>query len=566
MPSEPAGDQPPWVPRRAGPWLAMGAFLLGYLALQEPAFALLLPPSYIPLLWPPAGLATAALLLVPRRRWLPYLLLTGLASLAGNLYHGQPATAAWLYAGYNMLVALAGAYAFQVFGGREARLETMTDLRNLVVGPCLLAPMATSVVGVAALIWAGVLPAEGFLLEWEHHWVGQALGVLAIVPVALTWPRSQLSEISDRLDADALRAAAWLAVITLGAWWSLGSSGMAAGTGLILELAPFLLLYWVAARFGLFPAAAGAALATAVVLGHYIAPAGLSVPGSLTSDQGLRLFRAVLVALILPTLGLAVTVRERTKAQEEVAKVRKREVERLSKLDAMRRDFVNRASHELKTPLTPLRFQTRALASGFVGELDERQAQAVEILDRNTRRMAHLVDDLMRATKIQSDGLDLDKAQVDLRSVARSTVETYRAQATAEEIQLELEAPAQGPWILGDADRLGQVLSNVLDNALRFTPSGGRVEVELRAEDGQALLEVSDTGPGLTEEEASDAFEPFVQPIQAPPGAKPGTGLGLHISRGIVEAHGGRLTCTRPGKGQGAVFTASFPLSRAAAG
>lgn len=534
---------------------ALAAFVVGYALLQEVAFALLQPPTYIPLLWPPAGLATAALLLNRRSRWPLYLLATGLVSLLGNQLHGQPAAASALYAGYNMLVPLAGAASYRLLGSRSPRLENMADVRNLLLGPGLVAPMVTSAAGIAVFVWAGVLSADGWLVEWEHHWVGQALGVLAIVPVALSWPRGRLTR---DVRSDLLPAAAWLAVIVVGAWWSLGTSGSAAGTGLILELAPFLLLYLVAARYGRFAGAVGAALATGVVVAHVVGPFGFTAPIGLTDHQSMRLFRAVLLAIFLPTIALAVMVRERTQAQSELAEAQRQEVERLSRIDAMRRDFVNRAAHELNTPLTPLRFQVRALAEGMLGDINPRQAAAVDVLERNVLRLQHLADDLMTAGKLQSDQLALSRGAVDLADVAQDAAEAYRAQAEAQGITLAAETPDAPVLARGDRGRLYQVVSNLVSNAVRFAPAGGSVTVRVW-EDAGLHLEVSDTGPGLTEEEAVACFEPFTQPVEAPVGTKPGTGLGLHVARGLAEAHGGTLTCIDPSKGHGARFRLTLP-------
>lgn len=553
-------DRPQSPSQRLPPLAGLAAFFVGYLALQEVAFALLQPPTWIPLVWPPAGLATAALLLTKWSRWPQYLGATALASLAGNLVHGQPTTASILYAGYNMIVPLAGAASYRFLGSRSLRLETMADVRNLLLGPCLLAPMATSVLGIVVLVWADVLPAGGFLREWEHHWVGQALGVLAIVPLALSWPREPLLGLVRR---DTFEAAAWLAAITAGAWWSLGTSETAAGMGFILELTPFLLLFWVATRYGVFAGAAGATLATAVVI-HSIGSFGLVAPAGLTDDEVIRLLRAALLAIFLPTIGLAVTVQERTRAQVELAESRRQEIERLSKIDAMRREFVNRAAHELSTPLTPLRLMSRSLAEGMLGQLDPEQAESINILERNVVRLERLAHELAVAGKLQSDRLDLRREAVDLADVAREATEAYQAQARTQEVTLELQVPEQPLPVVGDRDRLCQVFSNLISNAIRFTPPNGRVNVRAWKEDAQFHVEVSDTGPGLTEEEAQECFEPFIQPVEAPPGTKPGTGLGLHISRGLAVAHGGTVACIHPGKGTGARFRMTLPVTQEA--
>lgn len=541
--------------------------MAGYWALQEVAFELVSGPPWIPLIWPPAGLATAALLLAPRRRWPVYLALTAAASVAGNYVHGQPHVASWLYGGYNTLVPLAGAVAFLELNDGRARLETTIDLRNLLLGPCVAAPIVTSALGIAVFVWAGVLPGEELLLQWEHHWVGQGLGVLALVPLALAG-RRHVADLD--LSRETLEPLALVLAIGAGAWWSLRGGSVAVGTGLILELAPFLLLYWLGARYGTAAGALGATLATGVIVALTMTGTSLELFGTATGEQAVRVLRAVLVAIILPTLALGVTVEERTRAQEararakeEVAEAREREIERLTELEAMRREFVNRAAHELKTPLTPMLFQAKALASGMLGDVSEEQSDSLDVLERNLGRLDELVDDLIISVQLQGDELDLESGHVDLDELIEDGIDAYRSVAEQRGITLEIDDGDEVPQAWGDRERLDRVVAILLDNAVRFTPEGGRVTVRTVVDGNDVGVEVEDTGPGLTETQAEDAFEPFLQPIDPPSGSAPSSGLGLHIARGIVEAHGGSIEHSSPPERIGSRFTVRLPRASA---
>ncbi len=547
--------------------LYAAAFVASYWVLQEVAFALVSGPPWIPLIWPPAGLATAALLLAPRRRWPVYLALTGAAAVAGNYVHGQPHLASWLYGGYNTLVPLAGAVAFLELNDGRARLATTTDLRNLVIGPCLIAPMLTSVLGIAVFVWAGVLPGEELLLQWEHHWVGQGLGVLALVPVALAG-RRHVSDLG--WSRGTLEPLALVLAIGAGAWWSLRGGSVAVGSGLLLELAPFLLLYWLGARYGTAAGALGATLATGVIVALTMVGTSFELFGAATGEQAVRVLRAILVAIILPTLALGVTVEERTRAQEErarakeeVAEAREREIERLTELETMRREFVNRAAHELKTPLTPMLFQAKALASGMLGDVSKEQSDSLDVLERNLGRLDELVDDLIISVQLQGGELDLEPGHVDLDELIEEGVDAYRSVAEQRGITLEIAGGDEAPPAWGDRERLARVVAILLDNAIRFTPTGGRVAVRTVVDGDDVGFEVEDTGPGLTEEQAEDAFEPFLQPIDPPSDATPSSGLGLHIARGIVEGHDGAIEHSSPPEGIGSRFTVRIPQASA---
>lgn len=203
----------------------------------------------------------------------------------------------------------------------------------------------------------------------------------------------------------------------------------------------------------------------------------------------------------------------------------------LARLQAARRDFIAKISHDLRTPLTAIK--------GFVVNLQDiapgEMQPSLATMDEQTDRLVRLVDDLLTLSRLQRGDLRLHCVETDLVAVARSAAEVAGGKAGRLGVTLALDLPQDLPPVFGDADRLQQVVVNLLDNALRATPAGGRVHVGVGVRGNEIVLTVADTGQGLTAEEAARAFEPY---FRGPGG---GAGLGLTIAREIVIAHGGRI-------------------------
>ena len=222
-------------------------------------------------------------------------------------------------------------------------------------------------------------------------------------------------------------------------------------------------------------------------------------------------------------------------------------------------DFLAALSHELRTPLNAI--------MGWVWQLDRdglapsTRARALESLKRNTRIQAQLINDLLDVARISKGKLQLDLRPYDLKKIVEAAVETAREAASRKNTRLELEA--QSTMIIGDASRLNQVISNLLSNAIQFTPEGGRVSVSVAVEDDTAVVQVRDNGIGIEPEFLPSVFDRFRQAQGGLSRKHGGLGLGLAIVRQLVELHGGQVSAESPGAGQGSTF--SVRLRRASA-
>jgi signal transduction histidine kinase len=212
--------------------------------------------------------------------------------------------------------------------------------------------------------------------------------------------------------------------------------------------------------------------------------------------------------------------------------------DRLRQLDALKDEFISLVSHELRTPLTSIRGYVELLQDDRT--LTAEQRRFLGIVDRNAGRLLDLVSDLLFLAQIDAGRMTFDVQPVDLEAVVLECVESSHPAAAAKRIELRAHTE-HVPDVEGDPARLAQVLDNVVSNAIKFTPDGGRVDVRLVAAGGSAVIEVQDTGHGLAEEEQDQLFERFFRSSRAAEHAIPGTGLGLAIAKTIVERHGGRI-------------------------
>jgi PAS domain S-box-containing protein len=253
-----------------------------------------------------------------------------------------------------------------------------------------------------------------------------------------------------------------------------------------------------------------------------------------------------------------VTERKRAEA-ERMANVEKlKELERLKEEDRFKTQFINIAAHELNTPLTPIKLQVHLLKTGKAGPLDPEQTKAVTILERNVDRLAQLVADVLEVARMQAGRLGVEKQTIDLNRLVLEAVESF--QAAANNGGLEIHARLSPDLTVeADAKRINQVLFNLLSNALKFTPPGGKISVETGRDRSGAIVTVRDTGVGLRPEDIDKLFKPFSQVHDSMQRTNAGTGLGLYISRSLVELHGGRMWCESTGPGFGSVFSFTIP-------
>ena len=235
--------------------------------------------------------------------------------------------------------------------------------------------------------------------------------------------------------------------------------------------------------------------------------------------------------------------------------------ERLKELDRLKSEFVANVSHELSTPLATCRYFVSILLKELAGTISGQQKEYLNLMEANIDRLTHLINNLLSLSKIEAGKLELRRQQTKINNLVNEVFKNFEAQAGAKGINLENLLTENLPEVFIDNERIIEVLNNLIGNALKFTPSDGRIWVEAMIASGYAghknlEIKVSDTGRGIPAEDVDKIFDKFHQMEKGLPQGSRGTGLGLAISREIIQLHGGNIWAeSELGKGSRFIFT-----------
>ncbi|WP_020471123.1 PAS domain S-box protein [Zavarzinella formosa] len=239
----------------------------------------------------------------------------------------------------------------------------------------------------------------------------------------------------------------------------------------------------------------------------------------------------------------------------------KRALEELEETDRRKNEFLAMLAHELRNPLAPVSNSLQILRKG---NNPDYLATACEMMERQVRHLGRLIDDLLDVSRIGRGKITLRTEFLDLRAVIAEAVESVRPQAEAVGHVLTASYPKTPIIVAADPTRLEQVFVNLLNNAIKYTEPGGRIIVNARVENDRAIMEVCDTGVGISREQLNQVFELFMQVSRSIDRSQGGLGIGLTLVKRLVEMHGGKVTVHSDGLGSGSTFTVSLPLSREA--
>jgi signal transduction histidine kinase len=235
----------------------------------------------------------------------------------------------------------------------------------------------------------------------------------------------------------------------------------------------------------------------------------------------------------------------------------------LKRIDEMKSEFVSVASHELRTPLASIKNAVQLILNGKTGEINETQAKFLSMADRNINRLTNILNNLLDLSRIESGKIAIKFEELDLRVSIEFIFTSFKTQADEKSMHLRMDLPQELPPVYGDREKLEQILTNLLGNAIKFTPEGGEISVSAKPypEDGNMLaLSVIDTGVGIPKDQLDKIFDKFHQVEGSLHRSISGTGLGLAITKGLVEAHQGKIWVESE-VGKGSTFTFTLPIS-----
>lgn len=486
--------------------------------------------GFATLVWFPSGLSVTALLLFGLRLW-PAILL---GALLVNLLTGAPLPVALGIGVGNMLEALVCAALL----GRWRFHSSLEELRDVLLLVLLAAPVSTLIsatVGVGSLLLGEVVTGSAALVTWSAWWAGDLISILILVPLLLTWrnwPRMMHSR--TRLAELGLLV---LCVFAIGSVVFLGllQPEQRSYPLTYLVLPP---LVWAALRFGPRGASVvSAAFASLAVIGTIRGASPFSI-GNLS--ERLFFLQGFMGITAATTLILAAVMAER------------------SALEQRKDAFISLASHELRTPLTVLQSYTELLRRQMEEPGQQQEILWLDRMRRQIKQMSRLTADFLDLSRIQTGQLTFSEEAVDVDTLVGEVVENLQQGNTQHQISVEGSAPGT---IIGDRERLRQVISNLLINAMKYSPHAERIVIRLTSAPGLLTLSVQDFGVGIPKAQQERIFERYyrVSPKQAD--TAPGLGLGLYLAQHIVKHYGGKLWVESM-EGQGSTFSFSLPTQR----
>jgi len=238
----------------------------------------------------------------------------------------------------------------------------------------------------------------------------------------------------------------------------------------------------------------------------------------------------------------------------------KRALERLTELNQLKTNLISNVSHELRTPLAHIKGYVELLEEEELGDLTLEQGKAMSVIHRATVRLGHLIDDLISFSTASREGMELKVEPVSIRDLTRDIVDRSKPKATHEGIRLRLSVDKSLPPVLADAEKLSWVIYQLLDNAIKFTPEGGRVKIWAEHVSGFVTIAITDTGIGIPSGKLDEVFQPFHQLDGSATRRYGGTGLGLALVKQIVDAHGSKIT-VQSMENKGSTFRFELPIS-----
>lgn len=236
-----------------------------------------------------------------------------------------------------------------------------------------------------------------------------------------------------------------------------------------------------------------------------------------------------------------------------------RSFERLAEANRMKSEFINIVSHQLRSPLSNLRWAIELLMSGRLGKIEEKQTEYFRILKENSARMGELVSDLLIVSRIETATLPLIKQEFSLEDLTKKLISEFEPFARASNVEIDFDIEPNLPKVFNDPSQIRQVIENLLDNAVRYIKDKGRAEIKLKKKNKDVCFEIKDDGVGIPKEDQKYIFQKFFRSKNILKYQTKGTGLGLYIAKSIIERSGGKIGF-KSQEGVGSTFWFTLPI------
>ncbi len=482
------------------------------------------------LIWLPAGIAAAALLLFGYRLW-PGIII---GAFLVNLLNGAPLFVAAGIGIGDTLEALVCTYLLKR-NGFSYSLDHLRDILLLVLLAMPLSAITGATIGVSSLFLGKVIAFSSYYLTWEAWWTGDMISILILTPFLLTWSKWPRGKVSVKRSVEI--GILTLLVLAVGLIVFLGLFHADERSYPITYLV-FPPLIWASLRFGQRGATSAMFALSILAIVGTIQALGSFPPGRLS--MSLLLLQSFMGIIAVTSMILAAVMAERRE------------------LEQRKDEFISMVSHELKTPLTTIQGYTELLHARFAQQGNQETLLYISKMATQIAKLSKLIADLLDISKIQAGRLAFAKETVDIDLLVREVVEDL--QHTTSQHQVSIEGGIEQRKIVGDRERLGQVLINLITNAMKFSPRAERIAVHLSHTHDTLTVSVQDFGIGIPKAHQQMVFERFYRVYSDQDRTYPGLGIGLYVAHQIIERHGGKMWVESV-EGQGSTFSFSLPLA-----
>jgi signal transduction histidine kinase len=456
----------------------------------------------------------------------------------------------------NTLEGLAAAWLIGRFAHGSACFERVGDVFRFA-GAAVVATTVSATVGVLSLALTGQA-AWAFLGGiWATWWLGDLAGALIFAPPLILWYLDRSLDIPPERAVETILAPALVLAVGVLCF----AAPVASNYPIMFLCVPP--LAWVAFRFG--PRAAATHVALLSMIAVYTTSNGVGPFVLAARNESLLVLQAFMATLAMMMLPIAALVADHRRASAQLAAINAHERRARAEAEAasaFKDEFISMLSHELRNPLQAISSSVWLMERP--GNVDEGTGRALDIIRRQSEHLTRLVNDLIDVARLTAGRIALLVQPVNLAEAVRRNVSALDATGSLKNHKIEVNV--QPVWLRADPARLDQMLSNLLANAVKFTPSGGTVRITALREKNDAVVRVSDNGAGISRELLPRVFELFTQGERGLDRREGGMGVGLALVQRLARLHGGRVEAASEGPGKGSEFTLHLPIEERAIG